>query len=801
MPIAKGVLSRKFSQKRQTILVVITALKLKSHFEMHHMTNKILDPSLDWLRISLAESSSRCTKNTKSFQQMNVKVGLDETNPLLLNQNLISKYAQSQTRSYKRYRTAFMPNFIALWFHIVVNLLNSKILGRSRALSHGLIRTSFENITLLGQHGHELRDHPLRVFVRRTCARYDDDHSLYYCSFPLSQFSLAFDKRYHITKHQRLSTVRTPRFPFGVEEEEDGYSSLQTGAMQHRPRVLPHASSESTLRWRMEELETLESTECPECPGPPPEFRLPPPPRPPFLTDGTFCSEEPLTEIEDCVAIPGASLSKTLMRRKSAIGGFGSHDRCVLPHEPIAAEHCPDHHLRGGTPPDGSNRVRRFLERKKESLVEPKRKNNGRIVATAHLVKGIHPTVLEATLTPSVKGAYTVSTCLSFGNAQCAWLCQVGATRGTTSTTSHGGTGSAGGAVLYEDLPEAVTHSQLHHRQNHLPSHHPSQAPTIEVRNPGQRHGLRERQPQQLQRARAPAPHHLDYLDYRDPRAILRVQDKPSRAVLGGYRTPRALLAKSQGVPLSIATHTPCTPRCTSATSPLLQNGGGGSLLRNSHLLLASQNALITSQQPLVQLPTVPPTTTAVPSISTCRPDLEAANLANENYLADGGCVASGRPIDSRLPITPTHRPRLLVQDVPPRSQSLANPSGQTRPPSLVPRDEISNGRRSSVDSEGYSYIDFKDRELESTRYERSETIAGGTVASKLYGTTSARSNSVDSDGYSYIVDSASRRAPGTARRIVADGTEEEVCPLCTMQQIHSLLSKPEDVYLNVQTT
>jgi len=54
----------------------------------------------------------------------------------------------------------------------------------------------------------------------------------------------------------------------------------------------------------MEELETLESTECPECPGPPPEFRLPPPPRPPFLTEGTFCSESPLAELEDCVAIP-----------------------------------------------------------------------------------------------------------------------------------------------------------------------------------------------------------------------------------------------------------------------------------------------------------------------------------------------------------------------------------------------------------------------------------------------------------------------------------------------------------------
>ncbi|EGI66793.1 hypothetical protein G5I_04598 [Acromyrmex echinatior] len=61
-----------------------------------------------------------------------------------------------------------------------------------------------------------------------------------------------------------------------------------------------------TLRWRMEELETLESTECPECPGPPPEFRLPPPPRPPFLTEGTFCSESPLAELEDCVAIPMA---------------------------------------------------------------------------------------------------------------------------------------------------------------------------------------------------------------------------------------------------------------------------------------------------------------------------------------------------------------------------------------------------------------------------------------------------------------------------------------------------------------
>lgn len=345
----------------------------------------------------------------------------------------------------------------------------------------------------------------------------------------------------------------------------------------------------------------------------------------------------------------------------------------------------------------------------------------------------------------------------------------------------HGGTGSAGGVVLYEDLPEAVTHSQLH---NHLPSHHPGQAPTIEVRNPDQRHSLREWQPPDLQWVRNPTPHHLDYLDYRDPRAILSVQDKPSRAVLGGYRTPRALLAKSQGVPLSIATHAPSS-RCTAANSPLLQNGVN--VLRNSHLLLASQNALITSQQPL---PPIPPMS-GIHCTPTC-PDLEA-NLNNERYLTDS--CASGRPIDSRLPITPTHRPR--VQPPPDRYHTPVNSSGQAQPVQIIlSREEVSNGRRPSVDSEGYSYIDFKDTEAAS-----SNQTGTGTKVSRFFSSVSPRSNSVDSDGYSYIVDPGYRKAPGTARRIVAEGTEEEVCPLCTMQQIHSLLSKPEDVYLSVQNT
>lgn len=43
-----------------------------------------------------------------------------------------------------------------------------------------------------------------------------------------------------------------------------------------------------------------------ECggPGPPPEFLIPPPPRPPFLQELTKCSEDPLPDVEMCEAIP-----------------------------------------------------------------------------------------------------------------------------------------------------------------------------------------------------------------------------------------------------------------------------------------------------------------------------------------------------------------------------------------------------------------------------------------------------------------------------------------------------------------
>ncbi|XP_039314294.1 WAS/WASL-interacting protein family member 1 isoform X2 [Solenopsis invicta] len=511
----------------------------------------------------------------------------------------------------------------------------------------------------------------------------------------------------------------------------------------------------------MEELETLESTECPECPGPPPEFRLPPPPRPPFLTEGTFCSESPLAELEDCVAIPMI---------------------------------------------DASYHTNPSLQ-------------STALIITCAVVLLLMAAIVSVVFWKHKRKVQNLLPCKSAAGAAAV----AGRSRVLPDGQPHSGPGigggggggggagggGAGGAVLYEDLQDhAMSHSQLH---NHLPTSH-GQAPTIEVRNPEAHPRVPPppREPPLLparREKRPPQPHHLDYLDYRDPRSILRVQDKPSRAVLGGYRTPRALLAKSQGVPLSIAATAQSSaarlaPGGTpGANSPLLLRNESN-LLRDSHLLLATQNALITSQRP--PSPPTPPS----PILSrgefpqTCR-DLDVG-LTADGYPADVRVPA--RPRDSGIPITPTHRPRLRAS--PARTPSTSPNAGPTTMttstttttvPRLAVREE--GRRRLSVDSEGYSYIDFKDSELESMRYGRTETAIPLSNSRRLLRSTTARSSSIDSDGYSYIVDYG-RRAPGAARRLVADGTEEEVCPLCTMQQIHHLLSQPEqDVYLHVQDT
>ena len=55
--------------------------------------------------------------------------------------------------------------------------------------------------------------------------------------------------------------------------------------------------------WEMFDSDTECGNECWGS-GPPPEFLIPPPPRPPFLQELTKCTEAPLPDIEMCEAIP-----------------------------------------------------------------------------------------------------------------------------------------------------------------------------------------------------------------------------------------------------------------------------------------------------------------------------------------------------------------------------------------------------------------------------------------------------------------------------------------------------------------
>ncbi|XP_032676949.1 uncharacterized protein LOC116846782 [Odontomachus brunneus] len=173
----------------------------------------------------------------------------------------------------------------------------------------------------------------------------------------------------------------------------------------------------------MEELETLESTECPECPGPPPEFRLPPPPRPPFLTEGTFCSESPLAELEDCVAIPMI---------------------------------------------DASYHTNPSLQ-------------STALIITCAVVLLLMAAIVSVVFWKHKRKVQNLLPCKSAAGAATVG----GRGRMLPDGQSHPGGvgvggGNAAGAVLYEDLPDAMSHTQLH---NHLPAagHHSGQAPTIEM--------------------------------------------------------------------------------------------------------------------------------------------------------------------------------------------------------------------------------------------------------------------------------------------------------------------------------
>lgn len=53
----------------------------------------------------------------------------------------------------------------------------------------------------------------------------------------------------------------------------------------------------------MWDLEPTDLTEC-DCLGPPPEFLLPPPPRPPFLQAEYYCGDDPISDLETCDTEP-----------------------------------------------------------------------------------------------------------------------------------------------------------------------------------------------------------------------------------------------------------------------------------------------------------------------------------------------------------------------------------------------------------------------------------------------------------------------------------------------------------------
>ncbi|KAL4702754.1 hypothetical protein ACJJTC_002294, partial [Scirpophaga incertulas] len=65
-------------------------------------------------------------------------------------------------------------------------------------------------------------------------------------------------------------------------------------------RVVSSVKLEYNEMW---DIEPTDLTEC-DCLGPPPEFLLPPPPRPPFLQAEYYCGDDPIPDLETCDTEP-----------------------------------------------------------------------------------------------------------------------------------------------------------------------------------------------------------------------------------------------------------------------------------------------------------------------------------------------------------------------------------------------------------------------------------------------------------------------------------------------------------------
>ncbi|XP_046741074.1 uncharacterized protein LOC124408281 [Diprion similis] len=214
-------------------------------------------------------------------------------------------------------------------------------------------------------------------------------------------------------------------------------------------------TASSTPTRRMEELETLEGTECPECPGPPPEFRLPPPPRPPFLTEGTFCSEAPLAELEDCVAIPMI---------------------------------------------DASYHTNPSLQ-------------STALIITSAVILLLMAAIISVVFWKHKRKVQNILPCKSAGGVAAASSGASGV-RGRGVGVLGDGQQHAGGSVLYEDLPDAMSTGVRSHFDSLQQQQLQLQQQQQQQRNQHQHHLQQQHQQQQqsgnhVQHLQAPAHHHL----------------------------------------------------------------------------------------------------------------------------------------------------------------------------------------------------------------------------------------------------------------------------------------------------
>lgn len=77
-------------------------------------------------------------------------------------------------------------------------------------------------------------------------------------------------------------------------------------------KVVSSVKLDNSEMW---ELEPTDLTEC-DCLGPPPEFLLPPPPRPPFLQADYYCGDDPIPDLETCDTEPVSYSSILTFDRK-----------------------------------------------------------------------------------------------------------------------------------------------------------------------------------------------------------------------------------------------------------------------------------------------------------------------------------------------------------------------------------------------------------------------------------------------------------------------------------------------------